>query len=274
MTYGLLCFVLLLMAMIHGHNLVYAVCFYTTVMGLSLAKMINDSVEAVTIESIAIKPSFANEETIALVKIHNKSSKFLQEIVLTLGHSKEPQLSLNLKPKEVRTVDLIWKPTQRGLQLLPRLRISSRSPSGLFAAWKLCQEEKKFVVYPERQGKKEYPKSSLEAPDVIGVLREIRDYKPGDSPKRIHWRSLAKNQKVRTLVHEGNEGQTCHLNWDQVSHLNSEAKLQQLTLWIDIAESQQILWDLTMPRIQFSSSEPQGAEKALSFLALFQGDDP
>ncbi len=269
LVYGVLCFILLLMGMAYGNNLVYVVCFYSTVMGLAIAKLTNDHVDAILIESVYAKDIFAESNQKFLVVLKNESRQHLKEIEVRISRQKEI-VKTDIKPSESKTIELSWSPTQRGEQKFPIVRVQSSYPAGLFGAWKVRKSSELVTVYPSRIGIKEFPNSSFIAQDSVGVLREIRDYKPGDSPKRIHWRSLAKNNQLRTLIHEGNEGQVCHLEWHHVSHLPQEERLQQLSLWISMAETQHIPWTVKLRGIEYISTEPLAFQRVMKELAVWK----
>ena len=254
------------MGMAYGNNLVYIVCFYLTTMGLALAKMTNDHVDKVFIEKVYITDAYAEADQILYVVIKNTSKQILKQVEARVSREKNIVLT-DLKPDETQVLEILWTPKQRGLQKTPTVRIQSSYPAALFEAWKILKSQEEIVVYPTRRGHKEFPQSGSASQDSIGILKEIRDYQGGDSPKRIHWRSLAKIGKLRTLVHEGNESQICHLSWGQVDHLAPESKLEQLALWISLAESQGSPWNLKLPHAEFDSVNSNAARMALTELA-------
>lgn len=235
-------------------------------MGLAIAKLTNDHVDSVLIESVYAKDVFAETNQTLFVVIKNNSRRHLKEIEVRISRKKEI-IQTDLKPSESKAIELFWTPLQRGDQKFPTIRVQSSYPAGLFGAWKIKKSSELITVFPARLGNKEFPSSSFIAKDSVGVLREIRDYKPGDSPKRIHWRSLAKNNQLRTLIHEGNEGQVCHLNWAQVSHLPLEAKLQQLSLWISLADTQQIPWNIQLKGVEYDSTDNFAFQRVMKELS-------
>lgn len=255
------------MGMAYANNLVYIVCFYLTTMGLVLAKITNDHADHVLIEKVYIKEAFAEPNQVLYVSIRNTTKRPLKQIELRIAKQKSI-IKTDLKPDESQTHELLWTPTKRGPQKAPAIRIQSSYPAGLFEAWKVLKPAEEITIFPERKGLKEFPQASFAShQDSVGVLREIRDYQAGDSPKRIHWRSLAKAGQLRTLVHEGNEGQVCHLSWQQVQHMPLEDRLSQLALWISLAEAQGSPWKLKLPYMDYISQNVNAAKTVLTELA-------
>lgn len=271
MAYGTLCFVLLLMAMAYGNNLVFIVCFFLTVMGMRLAQVINNTVASIDIDSYSAENVFAENDQKVFVTVTNTGKKELKGLEIKFQQDSAMRL-FNIAAGEVLSLETSWSPKKRGYNKLPNIHLSSSYPGELFRAWKVMKTTEEVLVYPERKGRADFPESMQSQNDAIGVLREIRDYKPGDSPKRIHWRSLAKNGQLRTMLHEGNEGKQCHFTWAQASSTNLEEKLSQLALWIHLAESQSFQWSVKLPTRELDSDRHGDAYKqALTELALWKG---
>ncbi|MEM9952447.1 MAG: DUF58 domain-containing protein [Chloroflexota bacterium] len=93
---------------------------------------------------------------------------------------------------------------QRGLHHFPALTVKSRAPFGFFERAGTHQVETSILIYPElRQLSRlslldEQPAAELTnlkagiGSEVIGV----RPYRAGDSPRHIHWRSVAKRGQL------------------------------------------------------------------------------
>ncbi|MFN9067298.1 MAG: DUF58 domain-containing protein [Bdellovibrionales bacterium] len=273
LAYGGLCLVLLLMAMAYGNNLVFIVCFTLTVMGMTLARAVNTNIERLEIFELTAHEVFAENQQALQISVENKSSVELKELRAYFKGQEKNLINFTLGPKEILTVDVPYDFIKRGYNSLPRLIIESSYPSDLFRAWKVFKKSDKVLVYPARIGQKDFPQNSTQLENSLGIIREIRDYKPGDSPKRIHWRSLAKNKQLRTLVYEGEEGKKCLFDWSEVTHLPTEQALSQMALWVSVAEKQNYNWTLELPKKTISSElDPRQYLVAMQALALW-GDE-
>ncbi|MFN8791771.1 MAG: hypothetical protein ACK5Y2_10000, partial [Bdellovibrionales bacterium] len=147
MAYGTLCFILLLMAMAYGNNLVYGVCFYLTVMGLGLARSINDNVNNCRIESVVAHEIFAGGPQKIQIQVRNMSNEPLRQLELRLSR-KEVPVTFHLHPNETKLVEMLWTPSQRGYMQAPPVRLNSPYPSGLFNAWKVKRFKESIIIYP------------------------------------------------------------------------------------------------------------------------------
>ena len=145
-------------------------------------------------------------------------------------------------------------PTQhRGWQAVPRLKLFTRFPVGLFTVWVYCTPKINFLVYP----KPEFPCPPF--PNHGGMdgeqttvfkgdeLSSIRDYKQGDPIRDIAWKKSA--QTDQTWVKEFHQVQGKHLVFDfqQMHQGNTEFKLSRLTAWVLAAEDNQAHYQLLLP---------------------------
>jgi uncharacterized protein (DUF58 family) len=261
------------MAMAYGNNLVFIVCFTLTIMGMTLARAVNSTVDNLSILDILAHDVFAENRQKLQLTVQNKTHHELMELRAYFKGQENNFVEFNLGQKEIITVEVPYDFKKRGFNNLPRLMLESSYPSGLFRAWKVFKKSEDVLVYPARVGQKDFPQNSTQQENSLGLIREIRDYKPGDSPKRIHWRSLAKNKQLRTLVYEGDEGKKCYFNWVEIKHLPTEEALSQIALWISTAEKQNYNWTLELPhKTILSELDPRRYDKALKVLALWEKD--
>jgi uncharacterized protein (DUF58 family) len=104
-----------------------------------------------------------------------------------------------------------WRFARRGRQRLGPLLVSSEYPFGLVRRERRLQEEVEVLVWPE-PGDGDLPLAA-EAPESgdarsegtggSGDLLEIRDFRPGDPPSRVHWPSSARHGRRMLAVREG-----------------------------------------------------------------------
>jgi uncharacterized protein (DUF58 family) len=259
-----------MIAMAYGNNLVFIVCFALTCMGMTLARAVNNNMDAIQILSVDAAHLFAENDQKIQVTLINQSKNSIKEIEISVKQKKvNLQNPLQMGAKQTVVFDVPWNIQNRGYVKIPTIIVSSKYPSGLFNAWKIFKSSNKTLVYPARKGQTHFPNHVSAQQESLGLIREIRDYKPGDSPKRIHWRSLAKNQQLRTLVHEGDDGRKCELNLKDLNHLNFEDQLSQLSLWLHLAETHSYDWKLILGnKIHDSKVDPHIYYQAMNDLAL------
>ncbi len=105
--------------------------------------------------------------------------------------------------------------TARGYHVFGPATLRTGDGFGLFSRRALLTEELRVIVYPRL-----YPAAALRLPakNPLGNLASkqrlfedplrtagIREWQPGDSLRRIHWRAMAKHQRLLSRVYEPSE---------------------------------------------------------------------
>jgi uncharacterized protein (DUF58 family) len=142
----------------------------------------------------------------------------------------------------------------RGLQPLGRITLSSTWPLGLFHCWTVLEFDWRVLVYP-RPAASHWP-----LPKAIGAGRSsateaagedsfagLRGYHPGDSPRRIAWKAVARGLALQTKQFSGRPSGSLWLDWDVAPEHDAEARLSRLTRWSLDAEQGRIDWGLRLP---------------------------
>ena len=141
----------------------------------------------------------------------------------------------------------ITLPTRpRGVHLAGTLRLVTRDALGLLRAERSIPLAGKHWVYPTPYGERPLPDTARpnthQGQDDFHGLRE---YQAGDTPARIHWKSLAKsNPDDPTLLVKQFGSDTTHepmphlLDEAQLLDLPLETRLSQLAAWIVHCEHQ------------------------------------
>ena len=124
---------------------------------------------------------------------------------LAIPESPEADISI-FTPVLSRTVSFEYAVTvyRRGLHNFPPSRIQTRFPFGFFQRISTIPADTAVLVYPEVRKLSHFalldqrPMAQLTHPraglgtEIIGV----RDYRPGDSPRHIHWRTVARRARL------------------------------------------------------------------------------
>ncbi len=108
-----------------------------------------------------------------------------------------------IAPGETRGVDMRLTPVRRGVVRLAGCRVERDDIFGLWKRTVVVPAEEKLVVLPpiypihlpEFCGKRRYQQGGIVAAHKVGDSEEfmqVREYRPGDPLKRIHWPSSAR----------------------------------------------------------------------------------
>jgi hypothetical protein len=108
-----------------------------------------------------------------------------------------------LQPNRPTEVTVEVKPLQRGVLRLTGLTVACPDPLGLFKACVTLRQPQSILILPKRYqlppidlpGLRRHQSGGVALASSVGdseEFRALRDYRPGDSPRKIHWKSWAK----------------------------------------------------------------------------------
>lgn len=141
-----------------------------------------------------------------------------------------------LAPGERRTLDLRLMFRRRGHHDVDAVVISSLFPFGFFRKGMRLRLSNPLLVYPEiyPEGGSIHPESgrlgdrSQAARGEGPELRSLRPYRPGDDPRRIHWKKTAHSGEIVVLEREAEGGHRFTVLFDNgVGELVTDADRQR-----------------------------------------------
>lgn len=127
---------------------------------------------------------------------------------------------------------------RRGRLRPGRTRLSTQWPLGLFRTWSWVHPRIDSLVYPRpvdhglslpESGSQGQRTRQRPGDDEFSGLR---DYHPGDPPRRIAWKVLARTGELHTKAFEATPSGERWLEWDELGELDVEARLEQLCYWV------------------------------------------
>jgi uncharacterized protein (DUF58 family) len=125
---------------------------------------------------------------------------------------------------------------QRGWIDLPRMRISSTAPFGLFRTWSWITPAQQVLVYPrvladvQAPARNDDPNERAAGGDEFASLR---DYHAGDPIRHVAWKASARHDHL--LVREfdrATPGQPLRFDWNALSGIDRETRISRLTGWV------------------------------------------
>ncbi|HHH39542.1 MAG TPA: DUF58 domain-containing protein [Sedimenticola sp.] len=272
-------FALLLLLMLTGSinyasNLAFLLTFLLA--GLGLITMIHTWANLVALElsAAAAQPVFSGQAARFPVRLRNRRRTPRPGILLQLG--KQPPAAADIAAGETVTLTLSVSTSRRGERPLPRLTLSTRHPLGLFRAWVYVELRATCLVYPRpgkpgpRSGTPDYRQSprgdrGSGADDFVG----LRPYRPGDSPRHLDWRSLARGQVLQTKQFGGDRSEQLQLDWYSLQG-GTEHRLSSLCRGVIDACEQQQEYGLRLPGKEIPAGRGQAhRHRCLAALARF-----
>ena len=178
-------------------------------------------------------------------------------------------------------------PLRRGWHRCPRIRLQTSFPMGLFSAWAYWQTSQHVLVYPQPEPlAPELPYASVDGGKALSRAGQdeftgVRNYQPGDPPKNLAWRQMARqsggaNDVLLSKHFSGGQEETCILDYSMLPHtMTTEQKLSRLCAWILTAEQQGHRYELKLGAQRFASAAGEQHQRAcLAALALFSSAEP
>lgn len=274
LMFALLLFVMWLGAINYGNNMIFALTFLLASLALITILHTFRNLRGLKVSVLPPKPVFAGEAASFVIQLENPGPRLRTAIGLQRGRQ---LLSLADVPAHGRAnLQLQWPTRQRGWLAPPRVRLFTIFPLGLFHAWSSLELDRRCLVYPSPEaGPVPQPHgagsegSQPRSHDGQDDFRELRRYRPGDSPRRIAWHVVARGQDPQTKEFGGEALMPVWLDWHVLAQLGPEAKLARLCRWVLDAESAQRRYGLRLPALEIPPGQgQQHRDRCLEALAL------
>ena len=232
-----------------------------------------------------VEPVFLGEEAVFTVLLRNATPQPRFSVCVrlpdTTGLTAPGEVAdwCDLPGEALVPARLHLLPQERGRLHLPRLRIHTVFPLGLFHAWSNVYLDMSCLVYPRPEAGLVPPPSPAGGSgtgtqttaghdDFFG----LRSYQPGDSPRHVAWKALARGQEMMTKQFVSPGAGELWLRWaDLPGGMRVEARLSRLARWVLDATSANLSFGLEVPGTRIPpSAGSQHEQRCLTVLALFK----
>ena len=170
---------------------------------------------------------------------------------------------------------------KRGYLHCGRLEIFTEYPVGLFHAWSYVDFGTRCLVYPKPDPGAGALPLDMRAKGEGNVpvrgdeeFQSLRAYRPGDTPRQIAWKALARGQGLLVKEFGATASADLWLDYDALHSLSMEQRLSRLTWWVIEAERTQLPYGLKLPgnsiRPMLGVKQRDACLKALALYGLDQ----
>ncbi|MGH8645817.1 MAG: DUF58 domain-containing protein [Gammaproteobacteria bacterium] len=200
-------------------------------------------------------PVFAGNPAIFQIYLDERGGAPCFSVEIRLPSCSGPRAVIDVPANGTASASLVVEAPKRGWLHLMRIRCGTRFPLGLFYAWtNLDASPAKCLVYPHPHGRRRLPRVEQKSPQGQAGTRDgsddfmgFRAYRPGDPPRHIAWKALAREQAVLVKRFVGDRAERVWLTWKSVEALHDdEARLSQLCLWVLEAEARHVSYGLSL----------------------------
>lgn len=283
--------VMLIAAINYQNNMSYALTFLLANLFVVAVLHSYANLSGLTLSAVNADPAFAGQRTGFRLRLRcdnrrghhalrigwpsgGRRSRFLPRLLSVQVMDGEVQLDIAAESQ--REVELYLQVGARGWFRPGRLRVESVYPLGLLRCWTWVDLDYRSLVYPAPKAYPEPFASGDNASDgqQLGGTGDdeffgLRDYREGDSPKRVFWKGVARGEEVQTKEFAAAISDQRWLDWSDFTGLTIEQRLCALTWWVLDYHHREIEYGLRMPD---QSLEPatgdRQRDRALRLLAL------
>ncbi|HEY4731926.1 MAG TPA: DUF58 domain-containing protein [Gammaproteobacteria bacterium] len=276
--FGLLLFVMLVGSTNYSNSLGFVLTFLLASLGIISILHSYRNMARLTIHTGKSVPVYCGELARYVLHVDNDSGPMRYAIGFQLG--KQLPDIIDIQANGTTRLELRQPATKRGWLPMNTLTISTRFPLGLVHAWSRLNLSAACLVYPRPAGMNlDIPSSASDNmgekisqstgnDDFLG----FRNYHPGDSPRHVDWKAVARGQELLTKQFADTENSELWLDWDSLPGLDTEQRLGQLCHWVLDIEAAGSRYGLRLPDLQIPIGH--GAEhkhRCLEALALYEG---
>lgn len=268
-------FIMLLGSINYNNSLGYGLTFLLASLGVVSILHTYRNLDALQFSVVAGQPVYAGE--VAEFYLHIQSMRDTKRYHLQLDSGQSDRQRIDVENTDTFSIALRFPTQFRGRLTLPRLTLSTVFPLGLFRAWSYLHFDNHCLVYPQPainslalpvQNESDLAKQKY----VVGLndFIGLRNYQAGDSIRHIHWKTVAKNEKLLTKLFASYPANEVNLDWDYLAGYSTESKLSHLCRWVVDAHQQKLRYAMRIPgNTIVANSGSAHKRQCLESLALF-----
>lgn len=277
--YAAAVFVLLLASTNYDLSLGFALTFLLTSLGLVAMLQTFRNLAGLRISAGKVEPVFAGQAAQFGVLIGNAGK--VPRFALAVGKVRGVSIDAEVEPGGSIYIEVPVPSEKRGWLELGKFSISTRYPMGLLHAWSRLELTVRCLIYPRPdQTHLKFPRESSDLHDgnakSVGNddFTGLRNYRAGDSPRRVAWKAWARGRGLLTKEFDGDGASQIWLDWNHLAGLDTEARLARLTRWALDANDAGVNFGLRLPGHTLAPGfGEQHLGTALESLALYGLND-
>ena len=274
-------FALMLLGMLLGslnyaNNLGLGLTFLLAALGLVAMHACHRNLAGLTVVGAGTDPPYAGQDAIFRLGLSNPSMAPRIDIEATGGRAPADIASVPAEG-DIR-LQLALPTRRRGRVRLERCEIATRHPFGLFRAWAVLHPVADCLVYPRpavtappvpRAPGRDGPRDARKGEEDFAGLK---DYHPGDAPRRIAWKAHARGGDLLVKEFAGDTAPAALFDLDAVPGSDLESRLAVLARWIVDAHGRDEAYGLRLPGLVVPAGTGEAhRRRCLGALADFGG---
>lgn len=224
--------VMLLAAVNYENNMSYALTFLLATLFVIAILHSYANLSGLTLRGLAAGEGFPGQTVPFTVEL--RCSNRRGHHALWLGFEAAPRAALlSVAPGGAGAATLYARAPERGPFRPGRLRVESSYPLGLLRCWTWVDLDLEGLAYPRPRP---YPEPAGGAAGAPGARPRggdeeffgLRDYRPGDRPRQVYWKGLARGQALQSKYYSEPATALAWLDWEAFPGAGAERRLSYL----------------------------------------------
>ena len=277
-AFAALLFVLFLWSVNYSNSMGFAFTFLLVAVAHNSMWQAHDTLLGLIVHPGSAEPVFVGQEAQFQFRLENPDPKPRYGIGLQWRDLPPGYVDVPASGTGVATLAI---PAERRGWLRPgRIKILTRFPLGLLQSWSWVEFTSAGLVYPQPRGRRPLPTALPSSSS--GDLHEqgpgsedyagFRPYAPGDSPRRIAWKTAGRSEQLLVKRFTDQARPELWLDWALLGDDPVETRLAQLCQWVLKAESEGRRYGLRLPGVAIQPGQGDSQRRrCLEALALFGG---
>lgn len=274
LLYAVVLFVMLVAGINYGNGLAYGLAFLLAGIGLVIMLRTHRNLHGLRLAPGVAHPVYAGDVAHFSIRIENVGGPERLAVVVEGGDS---AVRAQVPAGASVALDVPVRSARRGWLFLPPLSMRTRFPLGLWHVWsRRLALPQRCLVYPRPAAadgalRLAGPATGEgrnvgEGDDFVG----LREYRHGDAPQHVAWKSVARGQGWYTKEFGGSGTTPVWIEWDAFPQLDLEMRLSLLCRLVLDAERQGHVYGLRLPSGELAPSHGDAhRDRCLRRLALF-----
>lgn len=276
--FALLLFVMLLGALNYSNSMAFALTFLLSGIGLLAMHHTHGNLVNLEVRALKVAPVHTGEQLRFRIELAN-ASKLARYALSAAWEQQAPVPHADVPAGGSGELQLPLVAPRRGWLPAPRFSVVTEFPLGLFHAWTWVELDMQALVYPRIAPSGLAPPAAGGGTGLDPANRSgedefagLRPYRPGDSLRAVHWKSLPKLRQPMVKQFAEASAQELWLDWDRLPPgWGVEGRLSQLARWVLDAEAISQPYGLRLPGTVLPPARGAAHRHAcLAALAVFE----
>lgn len=279
-VFALIVFSMLLGAMNYSNSMAFVLTFMLASLGFVAMHHCNRGLLDLVVHAGRVQPVFRGETLRFHLIVENRTPEPREDIQLEFGGRVHRIASIPGNGQVEFHFDVATR--RRGTLVPEYFGLSTTYPLGLFRAWSWVYLPLEGLVYPEPASRASRPPPLPDPEEGRRMPADgdedfagLRDYRPGDSPRHVHWKTYARMQDPQVKLFTGAGSSTVWFDLEALDGLELEERLSLITRWVLDSERDGQRYGLRTPEATVEPGDGDAHRHlVLRSLALFGEVEP